>query len=73
MLYGLYLSRLSWRRYVLLYLFAVVSNAIHLLTWPAVRYRVPVDAVLLLFAAVAVVHIARWLIARRSAWAREAV
>ncbi len=56
MLYGLYLSRRRWRENMLLYLFAVVYNAIHLLTWPAVRYRLVVDAVMLLFAAVAVIH-----------------
>jgi len=67
MLYGLFLARRSWRRCLLLLLFAVVYNAIHLLTWPAVRYRLPVDAVMLLYAAVAVVHIAGWLLARRRA------
>ncbi len=36
-----------------LVLFAVVYSGVHLLTWALVRYRLPVDAVLLVFAACA--------------------
>lgn len=36
---------------VLLYLFIGVYTMIHLLTWALIRYRLPVDSVLLLFAA----------------------
>jgi 4-amino-4-deoxy-L-arabinose transferase-like glycosyltransferase len=43
---------------VLLYLFAAVYSAIHLLSWALIRYRLPVDAVLLPFAAVAIVDLA---------------
>lgn len=42
---------------LLLYLFIIAYTAIHLLTWALIRYRLPVDAVLLLFASVAVVAI----------------
>jgi hypothetical protein len=42
---------------LLLYLFVGVYTAIHLLTWALIRYRLPVDAVLLLFAGVAIVAI----------------
>jgi hypothetical protein len=51
MLYGLWLSRLDWRRYWLLYAFMLFYSVMHILTWAMIRYRLPVDAVLLLFAA----------------------
>jgi hypothetical protein len=42
----------------LLVLFAAVYSLIHLLSWTLVRYRLPVDAVLLPFAALALVQVA---------------
>jgi 4-amino-4-deoxy-L-arabinose transferase-like glycosyltransferase len=59
MLFGLYLSLPRWRSYAALYLFAAVHTGIHLLTWPAPRYRLPVDAVLMVFAGLALVELAR--------------
>ncbi len=54
MLYGLYLSgkrsTLNINRLVLLYLFILVYSGIHLLSWALIRYRLPVDAVLIPFA-----------------------
>jgi hypothetical protein len=38
----------------LLILFALVYTSIHLLTWALIRYRLPVDAVLIPFAALAI-------------------
>jgi hypothetical protein len=38
----------------LLYLFIVIYSAIHILTWTQVRYRIPVDSVLVIFAALAI-------------------
>lgn len=43
---------------VLLYLFVSVYTLIHLLTWTLIRYRLPVDAMLIVFAALAVIHLA---------------
>jgi 4-amino-4-deoxy-L-arabinose transferase-like glycosyltransferase len=68
MLYGLYLplrrttptfqrSTLNAQRSTLLYLFVLVYCGIHLLTWAGIRYRLPVDAVLILFAGLALVEI----------------
>jgi hypothetical protein len=42
----------------LLVLFAAVYTAIHLLSWALIRYRLPVDAVLLPFAGLALVDLA---------------
>ena len=68
MLYSLYLpfrrttptlqrSTLNAQRSTLLYLFVLVYCGIHLLTWAGIRYRLPVDAVLILFAGLALVEI----------------
>lgn len=66
MVYGLWLAGRKLRRIdeqrqragiLLLLLFGAVYTAIHLLTWALIRYRLPVDAILLIFAAVAVVRI----------------
>ncbi len=54
MVAGLWQSRALWRRFMPLVIFAVVYTVIHLMSWALVRYRLPVDAVLLVFAAVAV-------------------
>lgn len=43
---------------LLLYLFIVIYTAIHLLTWTLIRYRLPVDAFLLIFAGLAAVDLA---------------
>jgi 4-amino-4-deoxy-L-arabinose transferase-like glycosyltransferase len=62
MLLGLWLSfskkDSSRSGLILLYLFVAVYSLIHLLTWTLIRYRLPVDAVLIIFAALAVVHLA---------------
>jgi hypothetical protein len=55
MLYGLILG---WRRTrlsdtSLFYVFMLVYTGIHVLTWTLIRYRLPVDAILLLFAGLA--------------------
>jgi 4-amino-4-deoxy-L-arabinose transferase-like glycosyltransferase len=51
MLAGLAMAIRQWRRWSLLYAFAAVYSAAHLLSWALIRYRLPVDAVLILFAA----------------------
>ena len=72
MLYGIILTTFS-RKYssglkspaFLLLLFSIIYSIIHLLTWALIRYRLPVDAVLLVFASLAIVniylHISGWL------------
>lgn len=65
MLYGLVLAAVGrrvvqpgqWPAVVLLYLFIGVYSLIHLLSWALIRYRLPVDAVLILFASVALVDL----------------
>ncbi len=68
LLYGLYLASRN-RRFVtqnsLLLLFAAFYTLLHILTWAMVRYRLPVDAVLIPFAALALLDLyaraRRWL------------
>jgi hypothetical protein len=50
-LYGMLIALKRWRDWSLLYLFGMIYSAVHLLSWALVRYRLPVDAVLVLFAA----------------------
>lgn len=49
----------------LLLLFAVVYSGVHILTWTLIRYRLPVDAVLIPFAGLALVDIAERITKRR--------
>lgn len=67
-LYGLYLwlsnripeaKRSIEHPLFLLVLFAVVYSGIHIFTWTLVRYRLPVDAVMILFAGVGLIDIGR--------------
>lgn len=50
----------------LLLLFAGLYTALHLLSWALVRYRLPVDAVLLIYAGLAADTIWSWFTARRA-------
>jgi len=61
MLLGLYLSFSRWRNFVPLYLFIVIHTGIHLLSWPAPRYRLSVDAVSMVFASLALLELAKQL------------
>jgi 4-amino-4-deoxy-L-arabinose transferase-like glycosyltransferase len=70
MLYGLALSFSQKRRtseslfsspVFLLYLFIAFYTLIHILSWALIRYRLPVDAVLLIFAGLAFLEIFRFL------------
>jgi hypothetical protein len=49
---------------LILYLFIIVYTGVHLLTWALIRYRLPVDAVLILFAGAALQKIQQTLSAR---------
>lgn len=58
MVYGLYLSRHQWRTCLPLYLYVAFDGFFCLLTWSAPRYRLPSDAVMMVFAGLAVVTVA---------------
>jgi 4-amino-4-deoxy-L-arabinose transferase-like glycosyltransferase len=45
----------------LLLLFALGYSAIHILSWTLIRYRLPVDAAMVLFAASAILSVVHWL------------
>ncbi len=74
MVYGLVLSLAAPYRsrrerlaspLTLLYLFMLAYTAVHLLTWTLIRYRVPVDAVLIIFAGLGIVDVVARLQKRR--------
>ncbi len=57
MLYGLYLSRKNWRACLPLYLYAGFDTGLCLISWSAPRYRLPTDALMMVFAGLAVVDV----------------
>jgi 4-amino-4-deoxy-L-arabinose transferase-like glycosyltransferase len=67
MLLGLYLSFSRWRNFAVLYLFMMIHTGIHLLSWPAPRYRLSVDAVLMVFTGLALLDLSRHV----SVWRRS--
>lgn len=77
MLYGLFLGIKKNRKNLLvspvglLVLFAVVYSGVHILTWTLIRYRLPIDAVLIPFAGLALVELAEKLFKIRSFQSRE--
>lgn len=64
MLYGLWLSRRRWRVCLPLYLYVAFDTTLHLATWAAPRYRLPSDAVMIVFAAWALTDLGTRLAAR---------
>ena len=65
-IFGLFLSfnyRFeSWQArlaapFTLFYLFILVYTGMHVLTWTLVRYRIPVDAIFIIFAGLAIVDL----------------
>jgi len=58
MIAGLALSLREWRRWLLLYLFIAAYALLHIVSWAQIRYRMPIDVVLIPFAAVALVSLA---------------
>jgi 4-amino-4-deoxy-L-arabinose transferase-like glycosyltransferase len=81
MLYGLALSFSQKRRtseslisspVFLLYLFIAFYTLIHILSWALIRYRLPVDAVLLVFAGLSFLEIFRFLRGRLQVSSRSA-
>lgn len=74
MLYGLFLtlkrSGGNWRErlaspFTMLILFILVYSGIHILTWTLIRYRIPVDVILVIFAGYGLLDIAERLLAHR--------
>ncbi|MCB0254172.1 MAG: hypothetical protein KDI55_10600 [Anaerolineae bacterium] len=57
------LSHISISNQGLLYLFVISYSLLHIFTWAFPRYRLPVDSVLILFAALGITDIVRRLIA----------
>ena len=49
----------------LVYLFLLAYTGIHLLTWTLIRYRLPLDAFLVIFAGLTLVRIGEWILNRQ--------
>ncbi|MGH7895627.1 MAG: hypothetical protein ACREQL_13230, partial [Candidatus Binatia bacterium] len=64
MLAGVILSASRWRTCLPLYLYVAFDGLFHLLTWAAPRYRLPSDAVMMVFAGLAVERLRARLVAK---------
>ena len=51
--------------FMLVYLFLLVYTGIHVLTWTLIRYRLPLDAFLVIFAGLTFVKLGEWLYGRQ--------
>jgi hypothetical protein len=58
MIHGLFLSFRRWRVWTLCYLFLIVHSLVHIFSLADIRYRVPMDPILILFAGLSIVHLA---------------
>jgi 4-amino-4-deoxy-L-arabinose transferase-like glycosyltransferase len=54
---GLLISRNQWRRLLPLLLFMIIHTSVYAISWTMIRYRIPLDAILIPFAAVTIVQI----------------
>jgi 4-amino-4-deoxy-L-arabinose transferase-like glycosyltransferase len=59
MIWGLLLTRRHWRACLPLYLYVAFDTTLHLTSWAAPRYRLPSDAVMMVFAGAALVDVAQ--------------
>ena len=59
MIYGLvrHLSHSLLSKNLILYLFVISYSGIHLLSWALIRYRLPVDTILIIFASLTIIEI----------------
>ncbi len=71
MLYGLFLSRHHWRDCLPLYLYAAFDALLSLVSWSAPRYRLPSDAIMMVFAAFVIATLAESVMARRKLAAKS--
>lgn len=58
---GVVLSWRRWRELAPIFLFMVVHTAVYAVTWTMIRYRVPVDAVLIPFGSYALLRLWGWM------------
>jgi len=57
----IWLSKAHWRKLLPLYLFMFIHTSVYAVSWTMIRYRIPLDAILIIFAAFTVVYISNHL------------
>lgn len=57
---GLILNARRWRELVLVLLYLVIHTGVYAISWTMIRYRVPLDTFLIIFAAYALVSVGRF-------------
>lgn len=70
MLLGLFLSRTHWRACLVLYLYILFEATLHITSWAAPRYRLPSDALMMVFAGLAVISLVRQFGTWKGGWTR---
>jgi 4-amino-4-deoxy-L-arabinose transferase-like glycosyltransferase len=73
MLCGLYLSRKQWRACLPLFLYVGFDTTLSLISWSAPRYRLPSDAVMMVFGGLAVTTLAERVIIQRWFTSKSAI
>ena len=56
--------------FALVYLFMLIYTGIHVFTWTLIRYRLPVDAFLVIFAGLTILWLGEWILSRRASHPR---
>lgn len=57
---GLVITRSKWRELIPIYLFILIHTGVYAISWTMIRYRIPLDAILIPFAGVALVKLGKW-------------
>lgn len=65
MIHGLFLSFRRWRAWMLCYLFLIVHSLVHIFSMADIRYRLPMDPILIVFAGLSIVHLATEILPQR--------
>jgi 4-amino-4-deoxy-L-arabinose transferase-like glycosyltransferase len=51
---GMWLSRYRWRELMPIYIFMIIHFGVYVISWTMIRYRMPLDAIWIIFAAVSI-------------------
>jgi len=62
---GLWISRGRWKALTPLYIFLIIHTGVYAISWTMIRYRIPMDVILIIFAGVAIDNLYQRLIGRK--------
>jgi 4-amino-4-deoxy-L-arabinose transferase-like glycosyltransferase len=64
---GLWLVRAKWKMLIPILLFMFIHTSIYATSWTMIRYRIPLDAVLIIFSAIAIIFLIDKFVKKKSA------